>query len=172
MHAASRVREPSQRVWETSSKKSSPPDDLSDKSVAELAKSIRMNEGCGDSGLAIGKATSSHTGYGACSTRSALEACATAGEVRDGECSDHADTHEYCEICAKACLKCEQPLCDLIPTLRWFRFIEMLALRCRQVGYWISSAVGHGLARHFCIEMLCCCITGAGLPWSGHGRCP
>ncbi|MDI6911087.1 four-helix bundle copper-binding protein [Nocardioides sp.] len=90
---------------------------LSEDGVAELTKCIRTNLDCAGMCATTGSTLSRHTGYDANLTRAFLEACATACKACGDECSQHADMHEHCRICAEACRRCEQACRDLRDSL-------------------------------------------------------
>ncbi|CAN5684315.1 four-helix bundle copper-binding protein [soil metagenome] len=90
---------------------------LSEDMVAELTKCIRTNLDCADVCGATGRVLSRHTGYDAQLTRSVLENCATACKACGDECSQHAEMHEHCRICAESCQRCEQACRELLSAL-------------------------------------------------------
>ena len=89
-------------------------DCLSEESVADLVKCIRLNQDCADLCLATGRIVTRQTEYDANVTRSALEACVTACRSCGDECESHAEHHEHCRICAEACRACEQACQELL----------------------------------------------------------
>jgi hypothetical protein len=92
-------------------------DCLSEESVAELVKCIRLNQDCSDLCLAAGRIVSRQTEYDANVTRAALEACAAACRSCGDECEGHAEHHEHCRICAEACRACEQACQELLGSI-------------------------------------------------------
>ena len=92
-------------------------DCLSEESVAELVKCIRLNQDCADLCLATGRIVSRQTEYDANVTRAALEACASACRSCGDECESHAEHHEHCRICAEACRACEQACQELLAAI-------------------------------------------------------
>lgn len=60
---------------------------------------------------------SRHTGYDANLTRAVLEACAAACKAWWDECSQHAEMHEHCRVCAEACRRCEVACRALLESL-------------------------------------------------------
>ena len=90
---------------------------LSEDMVAELTKCIRTNADCADVCDTTGRVLSRHTGYDANLTRAVLEACAAACKACGDECSQHAEMHEHCRVCAEACRRCEAACRDLISSL-------------------------------------------------------
>ena len=83
-------------------------DCLSEASVAELAKCIRLNEDCADVCVAAGRVASRQTEYDANVTRAIVEACATVCQACGDECERHASHHAHCGVCAEACRNCEE----------------------------------------------------------------
>jgi hypothetical protein len=90
---------------------------LSEDAVADLTKCIRTNLDCADVCDTTGRVLSRHTGYDANVTRAVLEACVAAVKACGDECSQHAEMHEHCRICAEACRRCEQACRDLLTSL-------------------------------------------------------
>ena len=90
---------------------------LSEDMVAELTKCIRGNLDCADQCDVTGRVLSRHTGYDANVTRAVLEACAAACKACGDNCSEHAEMHEHCRICAESCRRCEQSCRDLLSSL-------------------------------------------------------
>jgi len=82
-------------------------DCLSEESVAELVKCIRLNQDCADICLAAGRIANRQTEYDANVTRGIVEACAAVCRACGDECERHAEHHEHCRICAEACRRCE-----------------------------------------------------------------
>jgi hypothetical protein len=88
-------------------------DCLSEASVAELVKCIRLNQDCADVCVAAGRVASRQTEYDADVTRAIVEACATVCQACGDECERHASQHAHCRICAEACRNCERA-CGLL----------------------------------------------------------
>lgn len=89
-------------------------DCLSEPSVAELVKCIRLNQDCADVCVAAGRVANRQTEYDANVTRSIVEACVAACRACGEECERHASMHRHCAICAEACRRCEQACLDLL----------------------------------------------------------
>ncbi len=81
---------------------------LSEDMVAELTKCIRTNTDCAAICATTVQVLSRHTGYDANITRAQLQACIAACKACGDECSQHADMHDHCKVCAEACRACEQ----------------------------------------------------------------
>lgn len=90
---------------------------LSEDMVAELRRCIRLNLDCADSCGATARILSRHTAYDANVTRAHLQACIAACRACGDECSQHAQMHEHCRICADACRRCEELCRDLLTTI-------------------------------------------------------
>ena len=85
--------------------------------VAELTNCIHTNLDCVDICAATGKILSRHGGYDGDISRAALEACRTACRVCADECGQYTSMHRHCEVCAEACLRCEQACAELLASL-------------------------------------------------------
>ncbi|MEA1798048.1 four-helix bundle copper-binding protein (plasmid) [Rhodococcus sp. NyZ502] len=90
---------------------------LSETAVADLTKCIRTNLDCADICQTTGRVLSRHTGSDESLTRTVLETCAAACKACGAECVKHGSMHEHCDICAKACHRCEHACRELISTL-------------------------------------------------------
>lgn len=90
---------------------------LSEDMVADLRKCIRTNLDCADICDATAKVLSRHTGYDANITRAQLQACIAACRACGDECSQHAQMHEHCRICAEACRACETACAELLDAI-------------------------------------------------------
>jgi hypothetical protein len=91
---------------------------LSEDTVAELIKCIRLNLDCADVCAATGKVLSRQTEYDANLTRALLQACAQACKSCGDECESHASMHEHCRVCAEACRRCEQACNELLAAMK------------------------------------------------------
>jgi hypothetical protein len=91
---------------------------LSEDSVAELRKCIRLNLDCDDVCATTARVLTRQTEYDAPLSRALVDvcrrACATCGE----ECERHAPHHEHCRICAEACRRCEQACTALLEAMK------------------------------------------------------
>ncbi len=81
---------------------------LSEDSVADLAKCIRLNLDCAEVCLVTSRSLSRQTEYDANLTRPLLEACAAACKSCGDECATHAAHMAHCGICAESCRRCEE----------------------------------------------------------------
>lgn len=84
---------------------------LSEETVSELRKCIRLNLDCADICGATGRVLTRQTEYDAPTSKAQLQACAEACRTCAEECSSHADHHEHCRVCADACGRCAEA-CD------------------------------------------------------------
>ena len=92
-------------------------DCLSEQTVAELTKCIRLDLDCADICTATLRVASRQTEYDANVTRSLLEACVTVCRSCGDECERHAEMHEHCRVCAEACRRCEQASTQLLAAI-------------------------------------------------------
>jgi hypothetical protein len=92
-------------------------DCLSEESVAELVKCIRLNQDCADVCAVAGRIASRQTGYDANVTGTIMQACAETCGACAEECERHAAHHEHCRICAEACRGCEEACGELISAI-------------------------------------------------------
>ena len=83
-------------------------DCLSEDSVGDLVRCIRINLDCADQCIATGRVLSRQTEYDANVTRAVVEACEQVCRSCADECEAHADHHDHCRVCAEACRRCEQ----------------------------------------------------------------
>ncbi len=86
---------------------------LAEDMVAELRACIRLNLDCADICDSTGRVLSRQTDYNSTISRTVLEACRAACRACGDECTEHAEMHEHCRICAEACRRCEQA-CDAL----------------------------------------------------------
>jgi hypothetical protein len=91
-------------------------DCLSEDSVADLIKCIRLDDDCADACYATARIVSRQTEYDANVTRSVLEACVTVCRACADECERHVHM-EHCQICARVCRACEQACRDLLAAI-------------------------------------------------------
>lgn len=87
---------------------------LSEDMVAQLGKCIRTDLDCADICATTARVLSRHTGYDALLTRAQLQACITACTSCGDECTQHAEMHDHCRICAEACRACGQACQQLL----------------------------------------------------------
>ncbi|MER7283148.1 four-helix bundle copper-binding protein [Dactylosporangium sp. NPDC000244] len=81
---------------------------MSERTVAELSKCVRINLDCADVCAATIRVLLRQGDYDAKLNRALLEACVTACRSCGDECSAHAKKYEHCRICAEACRACEE----------------------------------------------------------------
>ena len=93
-------------------------DCLSEPTVAELTKCIRLNLDCADVCTATLRVASRQTEYDANVTRPLVEACVAACRSCGDECERHAEMHEHCRVCAEACRRCERACRDLLAAMK------------------------------------------------------
>nr|MBP7323791.1 four-helix bundle copper-binding protein [Deltaproteobacteria bacterium] len=72
-----------------------------------LVECIRYNLDCADVCVATGRMLSRQTEPPAELLRDMLQVCASACRVCGQECTQHAEMHEHCRICAESCSRCE-----------------------------------------------------------------
>ena len=91
--------------------------DLSEQSVAEMIRCIRLCLDCADVCTATAGVLSRQTAYDPIVTRPLLEACIAICRSCGDECERHARHHAHCRICSEACRRCEQACRDLLHIL-------------------------------------------------------
>lgn len=81
---------------------------LTEDSVAELRRCIRLNLDCADlcatTAAILGRQTEGDPSV----VKAALGACVAACDACGTECSRHAGMHEHCRVCAEACRRCAE----------------------------------------------------------------
>jgi len=93
-------------------------DCLSEHSVQELVKCIRLNLDCADMCATTGRVVSRQTEYDANVTGGVLQACIAACRSCGDECERHGDHGmEHCRVCAEECRRCEQACQDLLAAI-------------------------------------------------------
>jgi hypothetical protein len=91
---------------------------LSEESVQELAKSIRLNLDCADVCATTGRVVSRQTGYDANVTRAVLQACIATCRSCGDECEIHGKHGmEHCKVCAEECRRCERACQELLDAI-------------------------------------------------------
>jgi hypothetical protein len=86
---------------------------LSEESVAELRKCIRLDLDCADICDVTGRVLTRQTEYDAPTSKAQLQSCAEACRTCGEECGSHAEHHEHCRVCAEACRRCAEA-CDAL----------------------------------------------------------
>ncbi len=92
--------------------------DLSEPSVAELVKCIRLCLDCADVCIATVSVVTRQTQYDANVTKPLLQACVAICKSCGDECEHHAHKHEHCRVCAEACRRCEQACRQLLAVMK------------------------------------------------------
>jgi uncharacterized membrane protein len=92
--------------------------DLSEPSVAELVKCIRLCQDCTDVCVATVSVISRPTESDANVTRPLLQACVAICKSCGDECERHAHKHEHCRVCAEACRRCEHACGQLLAAMK------------------------------------------------------
>ncbi len=85
--------------------------------LPHLTKCIRDNLDCADVCDATVRVLSRHTGYDANLTRLQVQAAIQAVQTCGSSCSEHAQMHQHCGVCARACQQAEQALTGLLAQL-------------------------------------------------------
>jgi hypothetical protein len=91
--------------------------DLSEPSVTEMVRCIRLCLNCADICAATAGVTSRQAEYDANVSRPLLEACVAICQSCGDECERHARMHEHCRVCAEACRRCEQACRELLDAM-------------------------------------------------------
>jgi hypothetical protein len=92
--------------------------DLSEPSVAELVKCIRLCQDCTDICIATVNVISRPTEADGNVTKLLLQACVAICKGCGDECERHAHKHEHCRVCAQACRRCEQACRQLLAAIK------------------------------------------------------
>ena len=91
---------------------------LSEESVQDLIKCIRLNLDCADVCATAGRVVSRQTGYDANVVRAVLQACIPICRSCGDECQIHAEHGmEHCRVCAGVCRGCEQACRELLDAI-------------------------------------------------------
>ena len=94
-------------------------DCLSEESVAELVKCIRIDLDCADICATTVRILSRQTEYDANVTRAQLQSCITACRACGDECEQHAEHGmQHCVVCAEQCRRCERVCQELLDSIR------------------------------------------------------
>jgi hypothetical protein len=91
---------------------------LSEETVAELRKCIRLNLDCADICDTTGRLLTRQTEYDAPTSKAQLQACREVCATCAQECERHAGMHEHCRICAEACRRCEKACDELLTAMK------------------------------------------------------
>ncbi|TMD46090.1 MAG: four-helix bundle copper-binding protein [Chloroflexi bacterium] len=92
--------------------------DLSEPSLAELVKCIRLCLDCADVCIATVSVVTRQAQYDANVTKPLLQACVAICKSCGDECEHHAHKHEHCRVCAEACRRCEQACRQLLAVMK------------------------------------------------------
>jgi len=92
--------------------------DLSEPSLAELIKCIRLCLDCADVCIATVSVVTRQAQYDANVTKPLLQACVAICKSCGDECERHAHEHEHCRVCAEACRRCEQACRQLLAVMK------------------------------------------------------
>jgi len=92
--------------------------DLSEPSLAELVKCIRLCLDCADVCIATVSVVTRQAQYDANVTQPLLQACVAICKSCGDECERHAHKHEHCRVCAEACRRCEQACRQLLAVMK------------------------------------------------------
>jgi hypothetical protein len=92
--------------------------DLSEPSLAELVKCIRLCLDCADVCIATVSVVTRQAQYDANVTKPLLQACVAICKSCGDECERHAHKHEHCRVCAEACRRCEQACRQLLAVMK------------------------------------------------------
>ena len=92
--------------------------DLSEPSLAELIKCIRLCLDCADVCIATVSVVTRQAQYDANVTQPLLQACVAICKSCGDECERHAHKHEHCRVCAEACRRCEQACRQLLAVMK------------------------------------------------------
>ncbi len=91
--------------------------DLSEQTVSEMVRCIRLCLDCVDVCTATVGVISRQVEYDASLTRPLLEACVAICRSCGDECERHAHML-HCRVCAQACRRCEQACRELLDALK------------------------------------------------------
>jgi hypothetical protein len=80
---------------------------LGEEAIHELTQCVRLTLDCADICATMGKLATRRTGSNPDVLQRMLDACIAACHFCGDECERHAAYHEHCDICAKACRRCE-----------------------------------------------------------------
>lgn len=91
---------------------------LSEETVADLRKCIRLNLDCADICDVTGRVLMRQTEYDAPTSKAQLESCREACGTCAEECEHHAEMHKHCRVCAEACRRCEKACEELLAAMK------------------------------------------------------
>ena len=88
--------------------------DLSEPTVSEMVKCIRLCLNCADVCAAAAGVTSRQPEYDADVAKPLLQSCVAICKSCGDECERHAQMHAHCRVCADACRRCERACRELL----------------------------------------------------------
>jgi len=91
---------------------------LSEDTVEELRKCIRLILDCADICDTTGRLLTRQTEYDAPTSKAQLESCREACRTCAEECERHAEMHEHCRVCAEECRRCEAACTELLDAMK------------------------------------------------------
>lgn len=91
---------------------------LSEDSVAEMRKCIRLDLDCADICAATARVLTRQTEYDAPTSKAQIQACIEVCRTCAEECGGHAEHHEHCKICAEACRRCAEACEELLSAMK------------------------------------------------------
>jgi hypothetical protein len=92
--------------------------DLSEPSLAEMVRCVRLCLNCADVCTATAGVLSRPAAYDADLARPLLQACVAICQSCGDECERHAQHHAHCRVCSDACQRCEQACRELLGALK------------------------------------------------------
>jgi Domain of Unknown Function (DUF326) len=90
---------------------------LSEHSLTDLVKCIRLCLDCADICTATLRVVSRQTARDVGVTKAQLTACVAACRSCGDECERHAEMHAHCRVCGESCRRCEQACRQLLDAL-------------------------------------------------------
>lgn len=91
---------------------------LGEQDLTALATCIRLDLDCADVCRTTAAVLTRHTGLDLALMRSIAGTCIAACDACAAECTQHAEMHEHCRICADACQACARACEELVGSLR------------------------------------------------------
>lgn len=91
---------------------------LSEDSVAEMRKCIRLDLDCADICTATARVLTRQTEYDAPTSKAQIQACIEVCRTCAEECGAHAEHHEHCKICAGDCRRCVEACEELLSAMK------------------------------------------------------
>ena len=91
---------------------------LSEDSVSDMRKCIRLDLDCADICAATGRVLTRQTEYDAPTSKALIQACMEACRTCAEECETHADHHDHCRTCAEECRRCVTACEELLAAMK------------------------------------------------------